>query len=55
VPIINQINFNLGPKDHMIVVGKVGSGKTTLLYSLMEETKLCSGIQKIKGSIAYVE
>lgn len=39
----------------MIVVGKVGSGKTTLLYSLMEETKLCSGVQKIKGSIAYVE
>jgi len=39
----------------MIVVGKVGSGKTTLLYSLMEETKLCSGVQKIKGTIAYVE
>jgi GTPase SAR1 family protein len=31
----------------MIVVGQVGSGKTTLLYSLMEETKICSGNFKI--------
>jgi len=27
--------------------GPVGSGKTTLLYSLMEETKICSGNLKI--------
>ena len=41
--------------DHLIVVGQVGCGKTTLLYSLMEETKICSGDFKIQGTVAYVE
>jgi len=39
----------------MIVVGQVGTGKTTLLYSIMNETKLCSGSMSVKGTIAYVE
>ena len=39
----------------MIVVGQVGTGKTTLLYSIMNETKLCSGSMSVRGTIAYVE
>jgi ATPase subunit of ABC transporter with duplicated ATPase domains len=36
-------SLQLSPGKKYGLLGSNGSGKTTLLYSLMEETKLCSG------------
>jgi len=53
--ILKGVDFKLGKEDFLVVVGQVGAGKTTLLYSIMKETKICSGTRSNNGTIAYVE
>lgn len=53
--ILENVSFSLKNDDFLVIVGQVGAGKTTLLYSIMEETKLCSGSRSSNGTIAYVE
>jgi len=53
--ILSAIDFSLSKGDFLVVVGQVGSGKTTLLYSIMKETKICSGTRSCHGNVAYVE
>jgi ABC-type polysaccharide/polyol phosphate transport system ATPase subunit len=55
IPTLQNINFELKNNGLLMVIGKIGSGKTTLLYSIMDETRKISGVQTVKGKIAYVE
>ncbi|KAH1013756.1 hypothetical protein HUJ04_002706 [Dendroctonus ponderosae] len=47
------INFNVGPKQLVAVVGSVGSGKTSLLHVVMKELAMTKGIRDIVGNISY--
>ena len=46
-PILSDVNLNLTDSGLVVVVGQVGAGKTTLLYSILEETRHCSGTRDI--------
>lgn len=50
---LSGINFNVGPKQLVAVVGPVGSGKTSLLHIILKELSLTKGIKDIVGSISY--
>lgn len=52
---LSDVNLDLKQGDTLIVVGKIGTGKSTLIYSLLDETVKLSGIQTVRGSVAYVE
>jgi len=54
-PVLNEINFSLGPSDLLLVAGRIGTGKTTLLFSILDETIKKGGTQTVKGKVAYVE
>ncbi|XP_030747810.1 probable multidrug resistance-associated protein lethal(2)03659 [Sitophilus oryzae] len=50
---LNDINFNIGPKQLVAVVGAVGSGKTSLLHVIMKELSLTKGVKDVVGQISY--
>lgn len=51
--ILTDINFNVGPKQLVAIVGGVGSGKTSLLHVIMKELPLTKGYKDIVGRISY--
>lgn len=51
--ILHDINFNVGPKQLVAVVGPVGSGKTSLLHAIMRELPLTRGYKDVVGRISY--
>nr|XP_023014259.1 probable multidrug resistance-associated protein lethal(2)03659 isoform X1 [Leptinotarsa decemlineata]XP_023014260.1 probable multidrug resistance-associated protein lethal(2)03659 isoform X1 [Leptinotarsa decemlineata]XP_023014262.1 probable multidrug resistance-associated protein lethal(2)03659 isoform X1 [Leptinotarsa decemlineata] len=50
---IKDINFNVGPKQLVAVVGAVGSGKSSLLHTIMKELPLTKGKKDVVGKISY--
>ena len=46
-PILSDIDLDLVDNGLVVVVGQVGTGKTTLLYSILEETRQCSGSRDV--------
>ncbi|XP_066250934.1 probable multidrug resistance-associated protein lethal(2)03659 [Euwallacea similis] len=50
---LSGINFNVGPKQLVAVVGPVGSGKTSLLHVIMKELTMGKGVKDIVGTISY--
>ncbi|KAL1500932.1 hypothetical protein ABEB36_006349 [Hypothenemus hampei] len=50
---VDEINFNVGPKQLVAVVGGVGSGKTSLLHVILKELAMTKGVKDIVGDISY--
>ncbi|KAG5883223.1 hypothetical protein JTB14_011415 [Gonioctena quinquepunctata] len=50
---IKNINFNVGPRQLVAIVGAVGSGKTSLLHTIMKELPLTKGKKDVVGKISY--
>ncbi|CAG9767557.1 unnamed protein product [Ceutorhynchus assimilis] len=50
---LSGINFNVGPKQLVAIVGAVGSGKTSLLHVVMQELSMTKGLKDIVGQISY--
>lgn len=48
-----HINFNVGPKQLVAIVGPVGSGKTSLLHAIMKELPVSKGTKDVVGRISY--
>lgn len=50
---LSGINFNVGPKQLVAIVGGVGAGKTSLLHLIIKELTMSKGIKDIVGQISY--
>lgn len=50
---LHDINFSVGPKQLVAVVGPVGSGKTSLLHTILRELPLIRGYKDVVGRISY--
>lgn len=50
---LHDINFNVGPRQLVAIVGPVGSGKTSLLHAIMRELPLARGYKNVVGRISY--
>lgn len=50
---LHNINFDVGPKQLVAIVGGVGSGKSSLLHVIMRELPLTQGFKDIVGKISY--
>ncbi|KAJ3634109.1 hypothetical protein MTP99_011017 [Tenebrio molitor] len=50
---LTDINFNVGPRQLVGVVGPVGSGKTTLLHVILKELPLTKGHLEVFGRVSY--
>lgn len=48
-----NVNFNVGPKQLVAIVGPVGSGKTSLLHAIMKELPVSKGTKDVVGRISY--
>ncbi|KAJ8943853.1 hypothetical protein NQ314_009623 [Rhamnusium bicolor] len=48
-----NVNFNVGPKQLVAIVGPVGSGKTSLLQSVMKELPITAGFKDVVGKVSY--
>ncbi|CAH1958892.1 unnamed protein product [Acanthoscelides obtectus] len=52
---LSTINFNVGPRQLVAIVGGVGSGKTSLLHVIMRELPITKGsrYKDVVGNISY--
>lgn len=50
---LHDINFSVGPKELVAIVGPVGSGKTFLLHAILKELPLIRGYKDVVGRISY--
>lgn len=50
---LHDVNFNVGPKQLVAIVGPVGSGKTSLLHAIMRELPITRGYKDVVGRISY--
>ncbi|XP_050309352.1 probable multidrug resistance-associated protein lethal(2)03659 [Anthonomus grandis grandis] len=50
---LSKINFSVGPKELVAIVGEVGSGKTSLLHVIMKEMFVTKGIHEVVGCVSY--
>ena len=48
-PVLNNISFNVEPRQHVGVIGRTGAGKSSLAYSFLRLLKTRHGIIKIDG------
>ncbi|KAK2183850.1 hypothetical protein NP493_294g01035 [Ridgeia piscesae] len=54
VPTLENINFEVRPRELLAVIGPVGSGKSSLLMALLGELPLREGSTvKLEGKVAY--
>ena len=54
LPVLNNVNLDIGEGDLVAVVGQVGSGKSSLLAAMLGLTHKTTGDVAVKGSVAYV-
>lgn len=50
---LQNVSFDVGPGELMVVVGPVAAGKSSLLLALLGELPLTEGQVKVTGKVAY--
>ena len=53
-PALTDLNIEIKPRQHVMIVGSVGAGKSSFLQSILGEVPKLKGTVEVGGTLAYV-